>query len=134
MSTTTNCWNRQSKRWSSNALSRPSETHRIFVSTKATTSGSVTKLSKIVGTKVTSAESAKRNLTGRQKKHPARRYVVERTLVWLSKCRGLLMLREEERKLSRPTSVRLHPALVSPLGRSGCRFPVTTRCCYYFSF
>lgn len=26
----------------------------------------------------------------RKKKHPARRYVVERTLAWLSKCRGLL--------------------------------------------
>jgi putative transposase len=26
-----------------------------------------------------------------EKKHPARRYVVERTLAWLSKCRGLLL-------------------------------------------
>jgi putative transposase len=27
----------------------------------------------------------------RQKKHPARRWVVERTLAWLSRCRGILI-------------------------------------------
>lgn len=32
-----------------------------------------------------------------KKKHPARRYVVERTLAWLSKCRGLL-IRYEKKK------------------------------------
>lgn len=31
-----------------------------------------------------------------QKKHPARRYVVERTLAWLSKCRGLLVRYERK--------------------------------------
>lgn len=31
-----------------------------------------------------------------EKKHPARRYVVERTLAWLSKCRGLLIRYEKK--------------------------------------
>jgi putative transposase len=31
-----------------------------------------------------------------KKKHPARRYVVERTLAWLSKCRGLLIRYEKK--------------------------------------
>ena len=31
-----------------------------------------------------------------KKKHPARRYVVERTLAWLSKCRGLLVRYEKK--------------------------------------
>jgi putative transposase len=31
-----------------------------------------------------------------KKKHPARRYVVERTLAWLSKCRGLLIRYERK--------------------------------------
>ena len=31
-----------------------------------------------------------------QKRHPARRYVVERTLAWLSKCRGLLVRYEKK--------------------------------------
>jgi putative transposase len=31
-----------------------------------------------------------------QKKHPARRYVVERTIAWLSKCRGLLVRYERK--------------------------------------
>ncbi len=31
-----------------------------------------------------------------QKTHPARRWVVERTLAWLSKCRGLLVRSEQK--------------------------------------
>jgi len=31
-----------------------------------------------------------------KKKYPARRYVVERTLAWLSKCRGLLIRYEKK--------------------------------------
>jgi putative transposase len=33
-----------------------------------------------------------------KKKHPARRYVVERTIAWLSKCRGLLVRYEKKSK------------------------------------
>jgi len=33
-----------------------------------------------------------------KKKHPVRRYVVERTLAWLSKCRGLLVRYERKRE------------------------------------
>lgn len=32
----------------------------------------------------------------RKKRHPARRWVVERTLAWLSKCRGLLVRYEKK--------------------------------------
>jgi transposase len=43
-------------------------------------------------TSPTSAVSAKRSSTpGGQKSQPARRWVVERTLAWLSKCRALLV-------------------------------------------
>jgi transposase len=31
-----------------------------------------------------------------QKRHPARRWVVERTLAWLSKCRGILVRYEKK--------------------------------------
>jgi transposase len=34
----------------------------------------------------------------RKKKYPARRWVVERTLAWLSKCRGLLVRYEKKSK------------------------------------
>jgi putative transposase len=34
----------------------------------------------------------------RKKKYPARRWVVERTLAWLSKCRGLLIRYEKKSK------------------------------------
>ena len=33
-----------------------------------------------------------------EKTHPARRWVVERTLAWLSKCRGLLVRYEKQAK------------------------------------
>lgn len=48
-----------------------------------------------------------------KKRYPARRWVVERTLGWLSKCRSILIrLREEGGQLSGADKGRLHPAVV----------------------
>jgi putative transposase len=46
-----------------------------------------------------------------QKKHAARRYVVERTLAWLSKCRGLL-IRYEKKSENYPAQLQLACALL----------------------
>jgi putative transposase len=46
-----------------------------------------------------------------QRKHPARRYVVERTLAWLSKCRGLL-IRYEKKSENYLTQLQFASALL----------------------
>lgn len=47
-----------------------------------------------------------------QKTHPARRWVVERTLAWLSKCRGLLVRYEKKsRQFLGPIAIGLCPDL-----------------------
>ena len=38
----------------------------------------------------------KLDATTRRKKHPARRYVVERTISWLNRCRGILICYEKK--------------------------------------
>ena len=49
-------------------------------------------LRRTVDTGRTSGVSAEEKLDGQGvKRHPARRWVVERTLAWLSKCRGILV-------------------------------------------
>ena len=51
-----------------------------------------TEPSPTLDTSRTSGELAKRNWTNRAgRPHPARRWVVERTLGWLSKCRAILV-------------------------------------------
>jgi hypothetical protein len=43
------------------------------------------------------AESVEKLDEAGEKRHPARRWVVERTLAWLSKCRAILIRYEEVR-------------------------------------
>ena len=47
----------------------------------------------------------------KRKRHPARRWVVERTLAWLSKCRGLLV-RYEKKACNHLALIRLACALL----------------------
>ena len=52
-----------------------------------------------------------------EKRHPARRWVVERTIAWLQSCRGDPdPLRQEARELRGPGPARLRAALVAPAG------------------
>jgi putative transposase len=55
-----------------------------------------------------------------QKSRPARRWVVERTLAWLSKCRAPPRpLRQEAAELQGPHPARLRAAVVPPTPRPG---------------
>ena len=53
----------------------------------------------------------KRDGTGR-KRHPARRWVVERTIAWLNRCRGILVRYEEKKARNYLGAIQLACALL----------------------